>query len=342
MRKIEEIDKNFAAKSADENGFVWYDCTEAPFQVYGLMHTGDCFVRMPQEVANNVSDGVASLNTSTAGGRVRFATDSWAIMIRATMHNLIKIPLFALTGSAGFDLYADNTHAGTFAPPMDIEDCYTATVYTDGRMHDMVIHFPLYSGVKQLEIGIREGASLMPGAKYKTDLPVVYYGSSITQGGCASRPGNSYPAVVSRMLDCDFVNLGFSGNARGEATMAQYIAHLPMSAFVFDYDHNAPGPEHLQNTHAKMFGIIREKNPALPVIMMTRPDSFLNSTGEQNRKIIMKTYTDAVEAGDRNVFFIDGRGFVRDGDGTVDNCHPNDLGFRYMAETVGELLKKIL
>ena len=343
MSEIEKLDKNLAVRAADENGFVWYDCLEAPFRVYGLMQSESGFVRMPQQVADNVNANVSYLNTNTAGGRVRFSTDSPEISIRAKMYNLGKMPHFALTGSIGFDLYADGLHFGSFIPPFDITDGYSSTVNMKGsKMRDITINFPLYAGVSKLEIGLKSGSALGCGGEYINEKPVVFYGSSITQGGCASRPGNSYQAVVSRMLGIDYVNLGFSGGAKGEDVIADYVSNLSMSVLVYDYDYNAPTPEHLENTHAKMFKKVREKNPDLPIIMMTRPDPITTEINVKTRAIVMKTYLDALAAGDKNVYFLDGRSFVFGGDGTVDGCHPNDLGFHYMGQAVGNLLKTIL
>ena len=146
------------------------------------------------------------------------------------------------------------------------------------------------------------------------------------------------------MLDCDFVNLGFSGNAKGETEMAEYIAGLPMSVFVYDYDHNA-GPEHLQATHGRMFRIIRERQPQLPVIMISRPQPYLNEEERAMRRIIEETFQSALQAGDRNVYFIDGSSLLHrfGGDsGTVDRCHPNDLGFMCMADGIRETLRQAL
>ena len=188
------------------------------------------------------------------------------------------------------------------------------------------------------------GAALLPAEGYRYACPVVYYGSSITQGGCASRPGNAYPAILSRMLDCDFVNLGFSGNAKGEAEMADYIAGLPMSVFVYDYDHNAD-TSRLQRTHARMFGIIRERQPQLPVIMLSRPQPYLDEGERARRRIIEETFQSALRAGDKNVYFIDGSSLLHrfGGDsGTVDRCHPNDLGFMCMADGIRETLQRAL
>ena len=97
-----------------------------------------------------------------------------------------------------------------------------------------MIHFPLYDNVDELWIGIEKNATLQEGGQYRSLAPVIYYGSSITQGGCASRPGNAYPAIISRQLNCDFRNLGFSGSSRGEQISAQYIAEQPMCVFVMD------------------------------------------------------------------------------------------------------------
>ena len=103
----------------------------------------------------------------------------------------------------------------------------------------------MYDSVDELLVGLQPGAVLQGGGSYRAAAPVAFYGSSITQGGCASRPGNSYQAVISRMLNCDYRNFGWSGSAHGELAMAQYIAQQPMSLFFLDYDHNSPSAEHL-------------------------------------------------------------------------------------------------
>ncbi|MBO4983237.1 MAG: hypothetical protein J6D23_04195, partial [Clostridia bacterium] len=175
--------------------------------------------------------------------------------------------------------------------------------------------------------------------------PIVYYGHSITQGGCASRPGNSYPSIISRKLNMDFINLGFSGSARGEREMAEYIASLDMELFVYDYDHNAPSWEHLQNTHEAMFKIIRKAHPTLPIIMMTSVSmARFHDNQEKRRQIIYQTYKNALKSGDKNVYFWDGdkefKPYVECG--TVEGCHPNDYGFVGIASSLEPLIRKIL
>ena len=344
--RIEEADDNFVVKAPDETQAVFFDVSEPPFTVHGLLHDENGYYRIPFDVAGAVNDGVKGLNLHTAGGRVRFCTDAARIVLRVKMREVSKMPHFALTGSAGFDLYVDGVYKGTFMPPMDLEDGFSAELFTgDGGMHEITVHFPLYCGVVKLELGFPSGSRIVKAPSYEISEPVVYYGSSITQGGCASRPGNAYQNILSRLLSCDHLNLGFSGSAKGEIPMAEYIAGLPMSAFVLDYDHNAPDLSHLKAPHPSFFNTIREKNPELPVIMLSRPQP--NPCEEEllRRDTVKRTFETAVKNGDKNVYFIDGTQILNifGGDsGTVDNCHPNDLGFYCMAKALEPVLETVL
>ena len=146
-------------------------------------------------------------------------------------------------------------------------------------------------------------------------------------------------------MDCDHINLGFSGNAKGEEAIAEYIAGLKMSAFVYDYDHNAPNPAHLAATHERMFRIIRNAQPELPILMLTRPKYYLEETEKERLEIVRRTYENALAAGDKNVYFIPGPELLMDlvrEEALVDNCHPADGGFISMAYVIGEKLKEIL
>ena len=347
MNKMEKIDRNFAVKAPQGEDRAWLDVGQEPFRVYGLMRENGAYVRLPSAVAERVSDGVAFLNTNTAGGRVRFATDSPVIGIRAGMHNICRMPHFTLCGSAGFDLYDDTgekpVYRGTFMPPYGREDGYESELFVgEGGVRRYTINFPLYSGVKTLEIGLKNGSALTADASYMSAVPIVYYGSSITQGGCASRPGNACQAMVSRALDCDFVNLGFSGSAKAEDAISDYIAQLNMSLFVYDYDHNAPTAEYLNATHEKMFLNFRAAQPFTPVIMMCRPQPNPNEDDLRRLEIIRATYENARKRGDENVYFINMHRAVAAfcGDSaTVDNCHPNDLGFMAMANAVLDVIR---
>jgi len=345
MSDISSIDKNFAVKSnIDKADIRFYRIDEPPFAIYGVFKENGKYRRMPEDAAKAVSEGVYRLHTNTAGGRVRFVTDSSYVAIVAKMSRIGKMPHFAFTGSAGFDLYAGNRYVKTFVPPVNISEGYESVIdIGQNELRDITVNFPLYSNVEELYIGIQDTAVLREAPAYKNKKPVVYYGSSITQGGCASRPGMSYQSILSRRFDLDYVNLGFSGSARAEDTVTEYIKNLDMSLFVYDYDHNAPSSEHLANTHEKMFKAVRAEHPDIPVIIMSRPKHLLNAEEQKRLKIIEATYNNAVSLGDKNVYFLNGEQLTRlcGGEGTVDGCHPTDLGFASMAEALAKVMENI-
>jgi len=344
---ISKIDNNFAERCdvTDKSDIRFYDADSSPFTVHGVFKENGFYRRMPEDVAKKISVGVYALHTNTAGGRVRFKTNSPYVAIRAEMNCVGKMPHFALAGSGGFDLYADNVYVNSFVPPYNVESGYDGCIELgNGTIREITINFPRYSNVKALYIGLKDGSLLDAPSPYRGEKPIVYYGSSITQGGCASRPGTTYPCIVSRRFSYDYINLGFSGNAKAEDEMIDYIKGLSMSVFVFDYDHNSPNEEHLNATHERMFLAIREKHPTLPVIFMSRPKHYLNESEEWRLKIIRKTYENALSRGDKNVYLLTGKELTAlcGNEGTVDNCHPTDFGFASMAQAVISVLENIL
>ncbi len=342
----EKADKNFIVpRDAERPGLTFYNVQEPPFAVYGLTYENGKYRRVPEALAKQTNDGVYILHANTAGGRVRFVTDSPYVALRAEMPAVCKMPHFSLTGSAGFDLYADGEYLHTFVPPYDVADGYCAAADFDcAARREITVHFPLYSDVAALYIGVKKGSLLEPAAPYSITAPILYYGSSITQGGCASRPGTAYQNLLTRWLNADHRNLGFSGSAKGEACMAEYIAAQRMSAFVLDYDHNAPTPEHLAATHEPFFLTVRAAQPTLPVIFMSRPQHTLTADGERRLEIIRKTYENALAAGDKNVYLLTGPELTAlcGNEGTVDGCHPTDFGFYAMARALLPVLRRAL
>lgn len=361
MSEIEKIDKNLAVSGTVQGqDFEFYNVKQEPFKIYGLLPSkeGEPFRRIPLELAQNTNPGVLGLHTNTAGGRVRFRTDSLKVAIRAAMPKKCLMPHMPFLGSSGFDLYEKDGDAyyyrGSFMPPVDRKDSYESVVdFGERKLRDVIINFPLYDGVDELFVGLEPGAVLEKGGSYRSELPIIYYGSSITQGGCASRPGNSYEAMITRNMDLDHVNLGFSGSGRGEQVMADYIAKQLMSVFVLDYDHNAD-LERLKETHEKFYLTVREKNPDLPIIMASMTDTPKTPQKAQEilarREVIIKTYENALARGDKKLLFIDGTkvfeeagklGIAADSC-TVDGVHPNDVGFACMAKVFGEAIEKAL
>lgn len=341
---IAAIDSNFNVSEAfGRDDVVMRNCREEPFSVHGVFWSEGKFRRMPREVAERVSQGVSTLHQATAGGRVRFVTDSPFIAISCVIPGKGYMPHFALTGSAGFDLYADNEYVRTFVPPYAYTTGYQSLIpLPDRRKRTIMIDFPLYSHVGELFIGLSPDAVLEKAPDYRYSLPAVFYGSSITQGGCASRPGTCYQAPLSRHFDLDYINLGFSGNAKGEDTMIEYLASLPTSLFFLDYDYNAPTVEHLDATHEKLFLAFRKTHPETPVIMMSRPKAILTDEEVKRRAVVETTYKNALAKGAKNVYFLDGPALTAlcGNEGSVDNCHPTDFGFASMAKALIELIER--
>ena len=343
------IDKNFAVPTEiDRTGLCFYDVEQAPFRVYGTKMVDGRYRRMPESVATATNNGVREMHTHTAGARVRFVTDSPRIAIRVLIDGFMLQPRTSVCGSASLDVYVNGEYCNTFIPPHDplaVQNGYESVINTHLiQKAEILLHFPLFSSVTRLFVGLEEGSVLEPAAEYTLTKPVVCYGSSITHGACASRPGNCYENILSRTLDCDFLNLGFSGSACGEDAIAHHIATLEMSAFVLDYDHNSPSPAHLGRHHERMFKIIREAQPDLPILMMSRPQPRPTEEERERLAVVRATYENALAAGDKNVYFIPGCELMMDArnEGLVDNVHPNDAGFLNMARVMAPVLKKML
>lgn len=324
-----------------------YNYKDAPIKIYGAkLNKNNRLVRMDDEVAKTVSDYTGVRIFAGAGVRIRFKTDSKSIRLKAKVESNGVDWAIPLSGSCGIDVFEENERI-TIVNPINYGVLeFESTFEKSNKMSNITLMMPRNEPIVDLEISIDDGARMLECDPYKYEKPIVFYGSSITEGGAASTVGKCYTALVTRWLDSDYINLGVSGNAKGEANMASYIKNLDMSIFVMDYDHNAPTPEHLSATHEPFFKIIREANPSLPIVMMSRPD-FDNGKEEniKRREIIRRTYENALASGDKNVYFIDGESFFGDSERslcTIEGCHPTDLGFMRMAEKVYPVLKSIL
>lgn len=361
MSKLAKFDQNMASEAGTVrdkslffpapfappfrlSGFYWYPQD-------GKLH------RLPAHIAKDVSEGVAYLATQTAGGMITFRTNSNRLYVEAEVTEAEISPKFTPCGRCGFDIYMrrDDCDAlvyvktvqpdpGVKQMKLDIPDIGALMLEGCSDIVEIRINFPPYDGVEDFQLGLERNAIILPPVPYTLEKPIVFYGSSITQGGCASRPGNSYTNHLGRRLNAEIINLGFSGSAKGEPLMAETIANMEMSAFVLDYDHNAPSPEHLANTHEPFFQTIRKANPELPIIMISRPSPNHKMTPVR-KEIVRRTYENAVAAGDNKVWFIDGESLFggRDRDAcTVDGTHPNDLGFLRMADGIEPVLRLAL
>ena len=322
---------------------VFLDTKKAPFHLHGFCEP---FLRVPHDVATATSESVLDLSQMSAGCRVRFRTDSDYIVFHADLKEETA-PQHSILASCGADLFEFSEGSYHFRGC-----CYPSQgagkTYLESRvrlrpgMKDLVMDLPLFAKIQNLYIALREGCELEEGGDYARKKPVVFYGSSIVHGVGTCRPGGNYPAIISRILNTEFINLGFSGAAKAEPAILDYIATLPMSVFVYDYDHNAPSPAYLRETHYAGYRRFRAVQPTTPIIMASKPDYYNPNVeiedAEERRQIIIASYNRARAEGDENVWFVDGS-LMYDPEyreeSTADGCHPNDVGYQSMAKAIG-------
>ncbi len=352
---IEELDKNFELPNVDEENVCWRNARFAPFSLHGVFYDEEngCYRRVPKHLAQKIGVNTAQLSEHTAGGRVRFLTDSPYVAVKCLEPRTGIAWHMTVLNEFGCSLYADNEFCGVFGPGnigaiVNGEGDFAflgIKKFQERKKRKIDLYFPMYNGVKELFIGVQNGCLLNIPPEYEKDRRVVFYGSSITQGGCSSRPGNDYVSLLGRWLDCDITNLGFSGNAKGELEMAEYIAELDPNVCVMDYDHNADNAEMLEATHYPFYERLRRLRPSMKIVMMSMPYDVRETQMKERRDIIKASYFKAKQNGDENVEFIDGYtlfGEFNKDACTVDGVHPNDYGFYRMAKTVYPILKKVL
>lgn len=367
--RIEDIDKNMAWPTITNQDVEWKSCREEPFSLHGVIYSEEegVFRRMTNKWAHaeGLGEGIIYLSRCTSGGRIRFKTNSPYVAIKCVIPSADIMSNMTIMGAFGLSLYVNGNYSGNYTPiwanllnPIDglVETkgwfykeernsvAFEGLINVEGEGDKQIdLYLPLYSGVKELYIGVKEGSTITKTNSYTYEKPIVFYGSSITQGASASHPGNDYVSVVSRWLDSDYLNLGFSGNCIAQKSMVEYLASLNPSIYVIDYDHNASGAKMLTETHMPLYRAIRKAHPTTPIIFITKPDCDYDKFALERKAVIYNTYQTALNEGDKNVDFIDGKELFGTEDRelcTADKCHPNDLGFYRMAKVIEPVLRK--
>ena len=306
--------------------------------------------RLPARLKETFRPAVWNLAQQPSGGRIRFKSDSSRIGIIAanpgtgTMHHMTSI------GQSGFDLYVNGEYLGSAWPDKDGKIAKEWNVGKAGEPRDLTVYLPLYKGVAVKELVLDKDAKIDAPKAFALAKPVVHYGSSITQGGCAENPGLSAQAIVSRWLDVDFINLGFSGNGLGEPAVAQAIAEIDASAYVLDYWGN-PSPQVYRDTLPAFVDTLRAKHPQTP-ILVTSPYYFsaeaaspsTKATQDEKRRITREFVDARQKAGDPKISFVDGLEMLsrEHADGLVDGVHANSIGFYFCAKGLEPHLRKAL
>ena len=328
-----------------------YTYKDYPIKIFGIpdFDKHKKITRLPDDVIERVPS-LEFLGRRPMGVRAGFRTNSKKFTLKFEFETLsVDIGMSICACQSAF-VFVGERKTSRFlgiCNPYNYESKIFENTFTKSdEMEDVTIFLPRNEIIKTFSIFIEDEAEILPPTPYKYSTPILYYGSSITEGGIACNVTNGYNAVISRHLDADYYNLGFSGSAKGELAMADFINTLDISLFVYDYDHNAPDVEHLRRTHEPFFKRIRESKPNLPILMMTRPYANYGSDEQARKEVVYTTYKNAIDSGDKNVYFIDGETFFKDDPDKelcfIDTVHPNDLGFYKMVQVIEPVIKQIL
>jgi hypothetical protein len=335
------------------DGMNWIDFPDGRFTVNGLAwweETNPHLVRLPDRMKDAVPQSVWNLSRSPSGGRIRFATDATDLGIRLHYPSLEHMNNMPRVGQLGVDLWVD----GEFwrpAYPND-ENPDLEFLYFEGlppQRREICLHLGLYAPVELQAIGLNERASIEAPAPFAVEKPVVFYGTSITQGGCATHPGTSYQALVGTALNVDFVNLGFSGAGKGETALARAVVEIDASCYVMDFCQNNGTAENLHEVYSPFLQTIRDTRPDTPIVCITT----IFSTGEifggttrhaDMRTVIRNAVAERKQMGDQQITLVEGYDLLGPDDriGLVDGSHPNDIGFLSMARGLEPVLRSVL
>lgn len=371
--EIGKLDPAMATKPANTEGVKWYLPFENPMKLLGFnwFDQDKTYERLPikgrptqytrfpngeKSVIPIKQCGAILLSTHTAGGQIRFRTNSSKYLVSGEVGAPGGMDHMAFTGSAGFDLYlnCNGTWKCFGVTRTDHSVTTFSTTICDGvkrEMRDVIINFPLYNSVKSLSIGLDEDAAVEAPTPFEDSRPVVFYGTSITQGGCATRPGMASSNILSRMLGMEVINLGFSGNGRGEPEIAAMLADVKNPGlYLIDYCWNVTPPE-LEATLPSLLDIIRAKHPTTPIILIAptpgrffieeiRNESFLQKANIMQDEAALRT-----SKGDAFISFFDALNCSLGDDFwecMVDGAHLTDLGFLRFSEAILPFIKKAI
>ena len=316
------------------------------------------YTRLPYSLKETTREPVWYLGQHSAGLYVRFRTNSSAIWCRWTSTFQSSMNHMAACGTRGLDLYilSDGSwrFAGTGKPQLQIKETTDVMIEgLDGTMHECMMYLSLYDGVDKLEIGVDEGSTIeasdldSPAA----EKPVIVYGTSITQGGCVSRPGMCYTSILSRKLDRQFINLGFSGNGIIDYEIAELMAAYPdPGAFVLDYVGNAKASI-INEKGEKFFRILRDAHPDVPIIFLgakkyphTAFSATIRATVEENDAAQKALYLKLRKQGEKNIYYSPASDMTGDEscEQTVDKIHFTDNGVANFTKFLLPVFKKAL
>lgn len=339
-----------------DDAIAWRDVRSLTVEGQGWTEVKSPFDRLPAKAEGVVRPPVWGNSRNSAGICVRFVTDSPAIHARWTLTSSnLAMPHMPATGVSGLDLYARDRDGQwrwvAVGIPSGAENTKALVQGLNGESREYMLYLPLYNGVSAVEVGVPEGRTLAPGEPRKPERarPIVFYGTSITHGGCASRPGMAYPAIIGRRLDVPVINLGYSGSGTMDQSMSDLLVELDAAAYVIDCLPNMQ-PDDVAARTEPLVKTIRKTRPDAPIVLVE--DRLLTNGGfvegsrrhnEANHAALRAAYDRLIAEGVKNLHYLEGAPQLGDdGEAAVDGSHPTDLGFARMADYFTPALAAIL
>ena len=362
---IEKYDPRMALESAvvDTNGVKWIDGRHLPLEGKCFTNTTDYYDRLPSNVTTKVNGGVRGMKNHSTGMQFRFRTDSKSLDFKWVPYNRkLEMDHMPSTGVSGIDVYKQGkdgrwryVKTGRIRKP---EGGELHVSWTPGDA--CLVNLPLYNGIRSFSLGIDKNAKVAALGPRKSGVnkPVVFYGTSITHGGCASRPGLAFPSIVGRDLDVPIVNLGFSGSGRMELEMSEHLAAIDASCYVLDClwnmnsvrdtpdnedikERNVPIPV-VRARYEPFIRNLRAKRPGVPIVMAEQCDVYCKGPSAKDQ-FVRALYEKLIAEGWKNLVYLPKTNmYTGDLEGTVDGCHPNDWGMMSMAKAFGPAVKAAL
>ena len=308
--------------------------------------------RLPARAESTVRPPVWGNSRHSAGIAIRFASDSPTIAARWRLtSDRLAMPHMPATGVSGVDLYVrldlpdgPNWRWVANGRPTGVENERTLVSALRPVSREWLLYLPLYNGVASIKIGVDPDATIEPAVE--RDRPIVFYGTSITHGACASRPGMTHVAILGRRMDVPVVNLGFSGSGTLDPEMADLMAEIEASVYVLDCLPNLDG-KRVAARAAPFVRRLRSLRPGIPIVLVedrTYADAMFDrgkaTRNRENRAALRTAHAALVDEGLDHIFYLDGDELLgSDGEGTVDSSHPNDLGFVRQADAFEPVLR---
>ncbi len=361
MPDIKKIDTNFSNQETTKELKYYDPVVDNNISVYGLpwFVENQNYYRFPktnEEEIKALSEGLWTLATQTAGAMLAFRTNTKTLKIKVDLGAIFNMGHMAFTGQGGCDLYIGNGLSDLIfyrCASFGINQKHYEFTYFENQSFGeklYLINLPLYAGVEKIEIGVDEDAKVESVPNLFTKGRIVTYGTSITQGGCASRPGMCYTNQLSRMLGYEVINLGFSGNGRAQEEVRKLVASIKdVKLFILDYEANVTFVM-LKDTLIPFIKYIRAQYPTVPIIVASKvrmsAETLLDSAKKAEAKL--KNYQRKVvrdfSKEDQNIYFVDGTKLLVPftTEATVDGGHPTDLGFALMAKNLAKEIKKCI